>query len=255
MFLRTLLAAGALLGFAASAHAADVYSNSGGLKDSPVSSSAYNWSGFYAGVNAGGGWSQLDSSFTTTNSSGTSGLTINHTNADVGVVGGGQAGYNFQTGAFVVGLEGDFGYLGVSNTSNIITAFAPGNSLALGTKIEPGFLADITARVGYASGPALFYVKGGWAYFDGSVGTSGITALGSSNLRDVSASGLSGWTLGGGIEYLISPSWSIKGEYQHFDFGSVDFHPVISDPTVVIGNTLTADTVKVGLNYHIGGIR
>jgi outer membrane immunogenic protein len=131
--------------------------------------------------------------------------------------------------------------------------------LALGTKIEGGLLADITGRVGYASGPALFYVKGGWAFFDGSVGTSGINSLammvGTTDLRDVSVSGLSGWTLGGGIEYLLNPSWSLKGEYQHFDFGSFDFHPVISDTTVVISNNLTTDVVKVGLNYHIGAMK
>lgn len=258
--LTTILGAlAATAALAAPAAAADLYS-SGGLKDGPAGAAQYSWTGFYAGVNAGGGWSQLDSKYDTSGAYNTKpptpwGLTINHTNADIGVVGGGQVGYNFQTGAFVIGLEGDFGYLGVSQTSNIISAYQGTQSLALGTKIEGGFLADITGRIGYASGPALFYAKGGWAYFDGSVGTSGITALGRTGVSDVSASGLSGWTIGGGIEYLISPSWSIKGEYQHFDFGSFDFHPVAADTTVVINNSLTVDTVKVGLSYHIGAVR
>lgn len=264
--MRIIPFAGAALALALAispASAADPYSSSGGLKDGSFAPPpVYNWSGFYVGANVGGAWTQLDSSHSEGFSDGdyAAGFTINHTNEAIGAVGGGQIGYNFQTGGFVIGVEGDFGYLGVSQTRNIISAFEtyPGgsSSLALGTRIEGGFLADITGRIGYASGPALFYVKGGWAYFDGTVGTSGINALAimarTTDIRDVSASGLSGWTLGGGIEYLLNQSWSIKGEYQHFDFGSVDFHPVISDPTIVIGNTLTADVVKVGVNYHFG---
>ena len=258
------------------ANAADL--NSGGYKDSasPVFTNQTPWTGFYFGINAGAGWAQLDSTFADSGTLGGSASTIgaltqssvsaitpwdlavNHTNAATGALGGGQLGYNFQTGALVLGVEADFGYLGVSQTRDIISASLGSTNVAVGTKIDSGFLADVTGRLGYASGPALFYAKGGWAYFDGKAGTDGISALAttvsSTDFGDVSKSGLNGWVIGGGLEYLVSPAWSIKAEYLHYDFGSFDLQPItVAGNTVpAITNTLTVDTVKVGLNYHVG---
>ena len=245
-----LLAAAAAL-LTTPALAADLAAT-GGYKDAPIISTPANWTGFYVGGNVGGAWTQLDSSLNLSDGLGDT-LNLNHTNAASGIAGGGQAGYNFQNGALVLGVEGDFGILGVSQTRDVVALTAGTDSIALGTKLDGGFAADITGRIGYAAGPALLYFKGGWAYLDATVGIDAPSPY------NVQKSGFSGWTLGGGMEYLLSPNWSVKAEYQYFDFGSVALDPIgKADSTLVgkypINNDLTANVVKVGLNYHIGAL-
>ncbi len=112
------------------------------------------------------------------------------------------------------------------------------------SRINDGFYLDATARLGYAAGPALFYVKGGYAYYDGQISYHTGNAA-----TTVSVSGVDGYTLGGGIEYRFAPSWSVKAEYQYFDFGTTDLHPIAAN---TIKNDLTVDTFKVGVNYFLG---
>ncbi len=55
--------------------------------------------------------------------------------------------------------------------------------------------------------------------------------------------------LGGGLEYKMGPSWSMKAEFQTFVFDDVQLHP---DATHIIKNDLSIDTFKFGLNYFVG---
>ena len=81
-----------------------------------------------------------------------------------GVIGGGQIGYNWQAtnvfSGFVFGVEADFGGTGFSFNHH------PFNNVLINDDMNSGFYADFTGRLGYAAGPALFYIKGGWAWFD-----------------------------------------------------------------------------------------
>ncbi len=61
-----------------------------------------------------------------------------------------------------------------------------------------------------------------------------------------------GWTVGAGIEYSLSPAWSLKAEYLHFDFGNQAFAVSNEAATVHVREALTADSMKAGVNYHIG---
>ncbi len=239
-FIRIGAASACALAVATQVNAADLYAP-GGMKDTPYVV-APTWTGFYVGANVGGGWSQLDSSWDFTR------IDINTTNEATGVVGGGQVGFNWQTGAFVIGAEADFDGFGFSHTRDIISIPALGRGL--GTRIDSGFALDATGRLGYAAGPALFYAKGGYAYFDGKIGLDAPSPL------NVNKSGIDGWTIGGGIEYKFSSAWSVKGEYQYYDFGSVTLDPLaaigrVGGPT--ISNDLTVNVVKVGVNYYFGG--
>ena len=136
-----------------------------------------------------------------------------------GVIGGGQIGYNWQANnvfnGFVFGVEADFGGTGFSFNHH------PFNNVLFNDDMNSGFYADFTGRLGYAAGPALFYIKGGWAWFDGGrkldiAPGDLLCPVGCS----VSSNGISGWTFGGGIEYKFAPNWSAKVEYRHFDFGN-----------------------------------
>jgi outer membrane immunogenic protein len=66
------------------------------------------------------------------------------------------------------------------------------------------------------------------------------------------ATGFSGWTGGGGIEYLLSPAWSMKLEYQHFGFGNQTTATIINTLCCTYAHHVSFDTAQIGLNYHLG---
>jgi outer membrane immunogenic protein len=171
------------------------------------------WAGFYIGAHGGYGWS---------------------TSQDIdarGGFGGGQIGYNFQTGNFVFGIEGDFAGSGISQT---IDDIVPGTTLTL----KNDALASLRGRVGIAYNTLLFYGTGGggWGHNRISVDVAGLTAS--------SDSWQSGWSAGGGIELAFTPSWSAKVEYLHYGLNSANFFGVLPSGNIDI------DTVKLGINYH-----
>jgi outer membrane immunogenic protein len=229
--LKTLIAAAAAacVGAAGAAYAADVYSN-GGLKDEPFVGYPI-WAGYYAGVNVGGAWSSTD--FSDPNNAPP---VLRFSTSDSGVIGGGQFGFIYQRGPLVIGPEVDLGGIGISGTAR-----EPGGPLL--AKSSSGFYGDFTGRLGYAFGPALVYLKGGYAYFGGDV-----------NLNDVASvhtvSGTNGFTLGGGLEYRINPAWSVKGEYQYIDLGS---HNVLMPSGNIYNYDLNVQAVKFGVNFHFPG--
>jgi len=194
-----------------------------------------DWSGPYAGVHIGGGWGNLN-----TNdvfglySSSVPPVPGQFGNDSTGVFGGAQFGYNYQRGSLVIGPEVDVGGIDLSHGK----LNAPGFT----DSFDTGFYADVTGRLGFAVGQGLLYTKGGYIYSSGSESHSGPAGTSST-------SGLSGWTFGGGYEYKISPSLSVKGEYMHSDFGINTLYDTSTAPASPIKDGLTVDTGKVGINY------
>jgi outer membrane immunogenic protein len=194
----------------------------------------YSWTGFYIGGFVGGAFG------------GNSGFSTNFpgdvvgTRTDSAFFGGGTFGYNWQVSPnWVFGIEGDIG--GLSNNNRTFTDTVTGRSIS----VNNDWLASVTGRLGYTWGPGLVYVKGGAAFRDG----GGVNAF---NIvpGDIVASSRddTGYTIGGGFEYMFAPAWSAKVEYQYYNFGntSLAFGP---DPTLVSYRT-DIHTVKGGLNYH-----
>ena len=128
----------------------------------------YNWTGFYIGINGGGGFgrSQWDS----TGSFNTSG----------GLVGG-TVGYNYQFGQGVVGLEGDIDWANINGTTN--------TSAPLGCKTSDHWLSTVRGRLGYAADRFMPFVTGGAAFGDIRASTPGFAGASTTN---------AGWTVGGG---------------------------------------------------------
>ncbi len=114
------------------------------------------------------------------------------TNDPNGVIAGGQLGYNWQRGNVVLGLEMDLGFMDLKSSVT---------KGALRSDLDGGFYGDITGRLGYSFGTALLYAKGGFAVLDGEAKVSG-----PSNGVVTPTDGFTGWTLGGGLEYSLSPS-------------------------------------------------
>jgi outer membrane immunogenic protein len=266
----TLLAAGLALA-PLCAEGADIYTSAA---YAPAYVPANVWTGFYFGVNGGyGGSANGQVLSTSTNylyyvdetpslSAGTYNSTIGKISADGGFAGG-QFGYNAQRGGLVLGFEVDAQGSGINGkTATSIDAgdLVDGLTINAGAKSELEWFGTLRGRLGYAAGPALFYVTGGFAVGGvrdtlslSSTPDYGSFAFSNSETR-------AGYVIGGGLEYLISPSWSLKVEYQYLDLGSSQIKGninVLGDGYLAIGELTTSkidhtyNTVRAGLNYHI----
>ena len=200
----------------------------------PVNDRGYNWQGLYLGVNAGYGWAN-DTSASFVGPGGTSAGGI----SPEGWFGGGQVGYNAQFNALVLGLEADLQGADISET----TGLAGGAAFTQATT-DIEWFSTVRGRVGYAAGPALLYVTGGWAFADvnssvTSSGGFGTVSMGSDDIK-------SGYTLGGGIEWAFAPNWSLKSEYLYVDLGEDTF----STPVGTYTTETDFHTARLGLNYR-----
>jgi outer membrane immunogenic protein len=221
------LAALALLVVPFTAQAADMPIKTPYLKGTPRSVVAYyNWSGFYAGVNAGYGFGESTWSLLP-------GTTIKPT----GFLVGGTVGYNWQAGAIVYGIEGDWDW---SNVKGSVTC-----AVVLTCTTESTWLATFRGRVGYAFDRWLPYATLGGAY--GNVkATASAPFLG---LSTSSSSSQLGWTAGVGLEYAIMGNWTAKIEYLYVDLGSFD-----AAPGPLVNNvSFKENIIRAGLNYKFAG--
>ncbi|MGA2495463.1 MAG: outer membrane protein [Roseiarcus sp.] len=220
------------------AFAADLPTHKG-PPPAPVPAPAFNWTGFYIGGNVGGLWSNdgvADAGAMLLIPGGGNTLT------PTGIVGGVQAGYNYQISSFVLGVEGD---LDVSSTKgNFSYQDYTGAPYSVHSTSLP-FFGDVRARAGVAFDRFLPYVTGGVVFAD--VKNSLVDPVyGFSLSRGGSATG---WTIGGGAEYAIDNHWSVKAEYLFMQFPDVS-------ATTSTGMAYSfkfkddAQLARVGLNYR-----
>jgi len=192
----------------------------------------YNWTGFYIGGHVGGAFSGDNSFAGTTNGS-----------DDGRFLGGVQIGADYQFAPnWVLGIEGQWSWLGNNNNG---VAFTGAGAGFVYNNDQRG-LGSVTGRVGYTWGPALLYVKGGYAYSDYS---DSLTFGGAPQAFALNSSHHDGYTVGAGLEYMFAQNWSAKIEYQYYDFGKTNFvTPAVLTP---FGSTRNDEhTVKAGLNYR-----
>jgi len=262
------------------ANAADIYAGGGGgYKDAPIIVAPPTWTGFYVGGHLGAAWTNLNTQRNTYYDGdpiplGATVAPYNYNTfggrdlSTTGAFGGGQFGYNWQTGGnFVLGVEVDVGGLQGDNERTFVgttynDAQVPGidHIAVVNVKSQGGIYGDVTGRLGYAWGNTLIYAKGGFAWLatdlkvraaiTSDVDTPALTSTAYFNRSFDNT--LTGWTAGGGFEYLLNPNWSLKVEYLHFDF-SLDNNNWNWDGNnnwKVFKNDVTADTVKLGFNYR-----
>ena len=171
-----------------------------------------------------------------------------------GFIGGGQAGYNWQTGAFVLGVETDFDGTSMSKTFNYTSPpFAVGrstgllgDSLSVHAKANLDWLGTTRARVGFVATPdnrLMFYATGGVAYGGGSSSFSVYDATQmTSSCPAAPAPRESDGRSARGAEYAITNNITIKGEYLYFDLGSTSFTtPATSPPSPPLRRGLVRD--------------
>src|SRR6185437_4977956 len=171
----------------------------------PAQSGLYNWGGAYAGLNLGYEWSKVTNSAVEPS----------------GVAGGGQIGYNWQSGQFVFGVETDVQFSGADDT------FAP-------FKFSNPWFGTLRGRAGAAFNNVLLYGTLGLAY--GSL-KGEIPGLDETRTEV-------GWAGGIGAEYGFNPNWSARVEYLYMDLASRGFSITGTD------NGLHASMLRLGINYH-----
>ena len=234
-----------------SVNATDLYHPAGGgMKDGPYVPPPV-WTGFYVGVDGGGSFGASENLRVRND--------FDNTEADIGQFfhdggfGGGQIGYNWSgfgwSNQVVLGIEADFqgSDIGGSFDRNDLSySFAPALFHA-SQNID--FFGTVRGRLGYAFGSAMVYATGGFAYANvntkvGITGTGFTDALSSDQME-------TGWVAGGGVEYLFSPAWSAKIEYQFINLGSQTVSAVASYGIIdrmPFDNSFS--TVRAGINYH-----
>ena len=186
----------------------------------PAYVTQYNWTGFYLGINAGGGFG--DSSW--------NGFAVS--NSPTGGMIGGTAGYNWQGAGspWVFGIEGDIDW------TNLKASTACG---ALNCQTKNNWLSTVRGRVGYSFDRFLPYFTGGVAIGDVEANRTGFIGSTSTN---------AGWTVGVGIEGVIAGNWTAKLEYLYADLGDTTCSAVACG--VATNVDLTVNVVRAGLNYR-----
>ena len=287
---KMVIAGAALVSLAVPAAAADLP-----LKAPPRAVvAAYDWNGFYAGVNVGYSWGRAETDPRATEQvqvfrgvppvlpvladTGVVGAGLGIARADVnGVIGGLQAGWNWQRGTWLFGLETDFQWSGEHGSSAVAftipalvvpqaggTVPALAGALTADTRLK--WFGTLRPRAGVlVTDRWLLYVTGGLAYgrLD-STYTAGLTGFGA--FASTVSTTKAGWTVGVGAEGALWGNWTAKVEYLYMDLGSVTGGGIAGTVTAsnvpAIGfSTVTTVTAapttkftdnifRVGLNYR-----
>jgi outer membrane immunogenic protein len=246
----------AIVAVSAPAFAADM-----ALKAPPVVVPVWSWTGWYAGLNLGGSFGNASDSVTF---AGVPIATAGSQRLD-GVIGGGQIGYNWQSGTWLFGLEADIQGSSERNNDPALASFffnlpqlAPPTNGILGVNEKLGWFGTVRSRLGVLANPNwLLYATGGLAY--GGVQTtetfSSVAAAGTAVSSNSFSSTRAGWTLGGGVEAVLGNNWTAKVEYLYIDLGSFSSLwtvpgalPVFSP--VGFSSHVTDNIVRAGVNYH-----
>jgi outer membrane immunogenic protein len=208
---RIILAGAAVSGLAMPALAADLYP----YPRTPAYVAAYNWTGFYAGANLGGAWGRITNTDTFT---GAAGITAADSSSATisGLIGGGQIGYNWQTGNLLFGLEADIDGSGERGTNSAVISNFGTNAVSDSVRA----FGTARGRVGFAADRWLWYVTGGFAWQSVAF-NDGFTPL-NSTLTGISngSSTRAGYSVGGGLETALWGNWTGRVEYLYLDTGT-----------------------------------
>jgi len=212
----------------------------------PPAPEASGWTGFYVGVNAGGGFGFSHNDFSVGG-----GPTFASVDLPLkGAIGGGQIGYNWQSGPIVFGMETDFQASSIKGS--ISTPCVPpfcGLPLTASYSQELPWFGTVRGRVGYGQAGWLLYATGGYAY--GRVDTSAIATAGPLTAQLSTSETRSGWTVGAGAEMLVAPRWSVKLEYLYVDLGrATNNYAFAGLPTLNNSTHDSFNIARAGVNFR-----
>jgi outer membrane immunogenic protein len=233
---RAILGLCVLSALALPAAAADIAKAPMAPSPPPAAVPAFSWTGFYVGVNLGYG-----STFGT----GERSLPLGPADSGAELSGplfGGQVGYNWQTGNYVLGIEADLQAANIRHDWSV----TDGTNTADGTD-KISWLATVRGRLGYAIDTWLFFATAGWA--SATFETTGATAAGPSSWT----AERNGWTVGAGVEVAFGENWSTKFEYLYIDTATFNGNDVVGSLPASL--QLHEHIMRLGVNYRfpVGG--
>jgi outer membrane immunogenic protein len=231
------LAAVAVVGFASVASAADMPLKA---PRPVVVAPIYSWTGFYIGGDIGYGSGRSDGVL---NDGVFNGAPVPYSADPRGMIGGGFAGYNYQIGQFVVGVEADWQ---AANLSGSGTGTFLVSSYTMDTKVSN--YGSVRGRLGFAMDRWLVFATGGWAWGNAQTSYSDTGAPPPFGTNKINGSG---GTIGAGIEYAVTNNWLARVEYRYTDLGNHGFE-VPSCGCGDNGNRITINDVRFGLSYKFG---
>ena len=243
----------AVLGMSAPASAADLAARPYTKAPPPMVAAMYDWSGFYIGLNGGGGsarkcWTETNDIFLGV------GLRPEGCHDATGATAGGQIGYRWQASNWVFGVEGQGNWANFTGSNtNQFPLFAGVRDTS---KVDA--FGTLTGQVGYAWNTALLYVKGGAAVVSDRYNTN---FIGTNVLIDQANETRWGGVVGAGLEFSFAPNWSLAVEYDHMFLGSRDINATgVGNAGIPVGGfsatdriTQNVDIGTVRLNYRWGG--
>lgn len=194
--------------------AADIYEPYAPVPEVITYDEAHIWTGFYAGVHAGFGLLDTQDSL---------GLGTENNRTPLGGI---HAGFNYQYGSFVFGLEADATALNIDEDRDLPNA-----------DLKANWMGSARARIGYAFDQVMFYGTGGFSLARVEASSNAI-ARSDSHIH-------TGYVLGGGVEFMVSDNWVFGGEYLRHELGS---------ETYVLNNTFDSegnfDAFRVRASYQ-----
>ena len=213
----------------------------------------WSWTGFYIGGHLGGAFevSKLDDPF--------GAVSFGDSVTTIAVIAGGQVGANYQIGNVVIGGAADLSWAS-SRGDETCFGISGGAFFASNCSVDPTLFSTLTGRLGYAFGRTLVYAKGGAAWEHTNVDMAVNNNPGQHFLASVNSYGAWGWTAGGGIEYALTPAWSLTLEYDYLGFGTANVatpyvpgNPLPGSPVgPIAGLSSNVQEVKLGINYRFG---
>lgn len=249
-----------------SAHAADMPTKAPVLR-----APAYDpWTGFYVGANVGYSWGDADRTNETLTSAAGVALFANTGGFDMtGVIGGGQIGYNWRSTNWVFGLEADIQYSGQKGTENFICPTGICSPTTGALLVIPGaavngtldqklrWFGTLRPRAGILVTPStLIYGTGGLAYGAVRSNLTLATVVTPANVLSNTTT-KAGWTLGAGVETVLTQNWTVKLEYLYVDLGTVSGSFTTTFPALGGGflgasyrSRITDNIIRIGANYR-----
>lgn len=215
------------------------------LAADPVQDYLHDWSGFFIGAHVGYGAADVSGKYTgepgedfMLDEGGTFDLDLN------GFVAGGQAGYNWQSGNLVLGLEADVTHVDwsdelINGTPELVSA-------------NTDWVGTLRGRAGYAMDNLLVFATAGLAltdtkyYVNDHVDNTDPSEFGTLKLNDL------GFVVGGGAEYAVNQSWSIKAEALYFIFDDRKDAPTLTHDSEDDDFAKLNDAwmIRAGVNFH-----
>ncbi len=225
-FLPALLGVVSTVVFAQLASAADIPVKAPVMK-APVAA-PYDWSGFYVGAHLGYFWGKTRVE--------ENGVVTEPGAPTNGVVGGALVGVNWQSGPFVLGLDGDFGW---SNAHGVGLAVVP-----IPNTYDVNWTSHILGRAGYAFDNWLLFVAGGFAVAD-------VNFHQGTDLFAVTGGKYYGWSVGGGADLAITHNLIARIQYLYDDYGHKDYVNQFND---VYRVSLTGQTLRGALIWKFDSL-